>query len=111
MATEKLFYENQYIKEFEAEVLETRESEKGFEILLDKTAFFPGGGGQASDRGTINGISVIDMIEEGDNIYHVLEKNIEVGTKVKGQLDWERRLDGMDEMVFIMVEHFYGMEQ
>lgn len=97
MATEKLFYENQYIKEFEAEVLETRESEKGFEILLDKTAFFPGGGGQASDRGTINGISVIDMIEEGDNIYHVLEKNIEVGTKVKGQLDWERRLDGMQQ--------------
>lgn len=97
MGTEKLFYEDQYIKKFEAEVLEVRENEGKFEILLDKTAFFPGGGGQGADRGTINGIDVVDMIEEGDKIYHVLEKNIDVGTKVDATIDWENRLDGMQQ--------------
>lgn len=97
MATKKLFYEDQYIKEFEGEVLEVKEREGKFLVLLDQTAFFPGGGGQAGDRGTLNGIDVADVIEEGDNIYHVLDKKIETGAKAKGVIDWERRLDGMQQ--------------
>lgn len=96
MSTEKLFYEDQYIKEFEAEVLEVKENEGKVLVLLDKTAFFPGGGGQAADKGTIDGIKVIDMIEEGENIYHVLEKK-PLKTAVKCEIDWERRLDGMQQ--------------
>ena len=56
MATEKLFYENQYIKEFQAKVVEVKEEEGKFKVLLDKTAFFPGGGGQLGDRGSLNGV-------------------------------------------------------
>ena len=97
MSTEKLFYEDQYIKEFEADVLDVKEEEGKFLVLLDKTAFFPGGGGQAGDRGTINGIDVLDVIEEGDNIYHAVNTKIEAGTKVKCIIDWERRLDGMQQ--------------
>lgn len=97
MATEKLFYEDQYIKEFEAKVVEVKESDGKFKVLLDKTAFFPGGGGQAGDRGTLNGEEVVDVIEDGENIYHVVNNKIEEGTAVTGVIDWERRLDGMQQ--------------
>lgn len=97
MATEKLFYENQYIKQFEAQVLDVIEDEGKFKVLLDRTAFFPGGGGQSSDRGTLNGQEIIDVIEDGNNIYHIVGEAIEISAKVTGIIDWERRLDGMQQ--------------
>ncbi|MDD6794739.1 MAG: hypothetical protein PUE01_04915 [Clostridiaceae bacterium] len=48
--TEKLYYKDQYIKEFEADIVEVKEAEGKFYVLLDKTAFFPGGGGQDADK-------------------------------------------------------------
>lgn len=96
MFTEKLFYKDQYIKEFEAKVLEVKENEGGFLILLDKTAFFPGGGGQAKDKGTIDGIEVLDIIEDGEKIYHKLAKKPSK-VEVQGKINWESRLDGMQQ--------------
>lgn len=95
--TEKLFYKDQYIKEFEGKVLEVTERDGKFHVFLDKTAFFPGGGGQASDLGNLDGKEVIDVIEEGDKIAHILNEKIEEGKVVKGIIDWNRRHDGMQQ--------------
>ena len=95
--TEKLFYKDQYIKEFEGKVLEVTERQGKFHVFLDKTAFFPGGGGQSSDLGTLDGKEVIDVVEEGDKIAHILNEKIEEGKVVKGIIDWKRRQDGMQQ--------------
>ena len=63
--TRKLYYEDVYQKEFTAEVLECRETDRGYEVVLDQTAFYPEGGGQPCDLGTLNGISVVDVQEKG----------------------------------------------
>lgn len=95
-STEKIYYENQYIKEFEAEIIEIRETEGKVYVVLDKTAFFPGGGGQRCDEGYIDGIKVIRVIEE-DVILHEVEKDIQKLGKVKCRIDWDVRLDGMQQ--------------
>ena len=58
--TEKLYYEDSFIKEFSATVLACREEQNGYAIVLDCTAFFPEGGGQIGDAGTLNDIHVFD---------------------------------------------------
>lgn len=93
----KLYYEDQYIREFQGEILEVKEVDGKYHVALDQTAFFPGGGGQPGDRGTIGGINVLDVYEEGGNVYHVLEKEPKKLKNVKCSLDWERRLDGMQQ--------------
>jgi len=95
--TKKLFYKDQYIKEFTANVVEVKEQEGNILVLLDKTAFFPGGGGQSSDTGLIDGVKVIDMIEEGENIYHVVETKPKNSENIVCKIDWENRLDGMQQ--------------
>lgn len=92
---EKLFYVDSYIKNFTAEIEEVKESDNKYHVLLDKTAFFPGGGGQYCDLGTIDNMSVVDVYEEGDKIYHVLDKKPNRIHKVKCEIDWERREYGM----------------
>ena len=92
---EKLFYVDSYIKNFIAEIEEVNEIDSKYHILLDKTAFFPGGGGQYCDLGTIDNIRVLDVYEEKDKIYHVLEKKPNKIHKVKCEIDWDRREYGM----------------
>ncbi|MGL5577244.1 MAG: alanyl-tRNA editing protein [Sarcina sp.] len=94
---EKLYYENQYIKEFIAEIEETKEENGRFHIVLNKTAFFPGGGGQASDRGKIDNQNIIDVYEKNGIIYHVIEKKPTRIHRVKCEIDWNRRFDGMQQ--------------
>lgn len=93
----KLYYEDQYIKEFKCEILECKEIDGKFHVILDQTAFFPGGGGQHGDLGLINGIKVIDVYEENGNIYHVIEKEPKKLKNLQCELDWERRFDGMQQ--------------
>lgn len=61
MKTRRLFYEDVYIREFEAIVLSCEESQEGYYIILNETAFYPEGGGQPADKGTIEGLSLIHI--------------------------------------------------
>lgn len=94
---EKLYYIDQYIKEFTAEIEEIIEKDSKFHVLLDKTAFFPGGGGQPCDLGVIGDHEVLDVYEEEGNVYHVLSKKPIKIHKVKCRIDWKRRFDYMQQ--------------
>ncbi|MEM1546231.1 MAG: alanyl-tRNA editing protein [Candidatus Methanomethylicia archaeon] len=88
--TEKLYWLNPYEREFDARVL----SISGRNVVLDRTCFYPRGGGQPGDTGEINGIRVVDTVkDEEENIIHILdgEPNFKVGDIVHGRIDWERR--------------------
>lgn len=88
--TEKLYWLNPYEKEFNARVI----SISGRNVILDKTCFYPKGGGQPGDTGEINGVRVVDTVkDENENIIHILEKepSFKVGDIVHGKIDWERR--------------------
>ena len=94
--TRKLYYENQYLREFTANIIEEKEENNKYYIVLDKTAFFPGGGGQSSDLGTIDNIEVINIYEDGEKIIHVL--NDKPSKKIVNCIiDWTRRVDGMQQ--------------
>ena len=85
---EKLYYADPYLKDFEATVV----SVKGDRIILDRTAFYPGGGGQACDLGTIDDAKVTEVFKDDDEILHVVPgTSMKVGQKVKCVIDWERR--------------------
>ena len=95
--TRKLYYEDCHLAEFSATVTDCRKCEKGYEITLDATAFYPEGGGQACDLGTLNGIPVLDVRERDEEILHLCEQPLEVGAQVKGVIDYERRFDLMQQ--------------
>lgn len=89
--------ENSYIRELEAEVTEKKFRDNKYYIKLNRTIFYPHlAGGQPRDLGTINDVEVIDVYEEGEEIVHVLKDNIS-GTKVKLSIDWENRMDLMQQ--------------
>ena len=87
--TEKLFYRDSHLKEFTAQVLSCEQEKEQFKVVLDRTAFFPEGGGQYGDIGWLNGIEVTDTQENGDVVYHYMKAPLEVGCEVKGKLNWE----------------------
>jgi alanyl-tRNA synthetase len=93
--TERLYYTDCYLREFEATVV-AAEAAGVVRVYLDRTAFYPDSGGQPSDRGSISGIPVLDVLDQGDAIAHVLERQPE-GTQVSGQIDWARRFDHMQQ--------------
>ena len=97
MKTNKLFYIDTGMREFCATVVDCFESKKGFEVELDATAFYPEGGGQAADKGTLNGISVLHVREEGERVLHLLEKPLTVGEQVAGVVDYDHRFDLMQQ--------------
>lgn len=93
--TEKLFEQNSYCKEFTATVLQCEKQGEYYEIVLDKTAFFPEGGGQAADQGKLNHIDVLDVQIQNETIIHKTAEPIEAGTAVTGVLDWDLRFSRM----------------
>ncbi|SKA81519.1 alanyl-tRNA synthetase [Clostridium sp. USBA 49] len=94
--TEKLYYIYPYIKEWEADVLDISEKEGKFLIELNKTAFYPEGGGQPSDKGYIDDVEVLHVFEEDEHIFHVTNKKPK-NSKVICKLDFERRYDLMQQ--------------
>lgn len=95
MHTIKLYENDSYIKEFSASVVSCTETDGGFLVVLDKTAFFPEGGGQDADKGVIDGTEVLDVQIKDDIIYHKLEKSLEIGSTVDCKIDWDTRFSRM----------------
>ncbi|MBR5269044.1 MAG: alanyl-tRNA editing protein [Anaerotignum sp.] len=93
--TEKLYYLDAYATKFTAKVLECTEDKKNFKVVLDRTLFYPEGGGQPADMGTLGGVKVLDVHEKDDIVAHTTDKPLEVGAEVEGIIDWERRFDLM----------------
>ncbi len=109
--TQKLYDIDSHIKEFTATVLSCEDNK----AVLDKTAFFPEGGGQTADTGFIDGIKVLDVQIEDGEIYHYLEKPLQTGKEVKCQLDWEKRFRKMqnhsgEHIISGIVHSLYGYE-
>ncbi|MDT4897438.1 MAG: alanyl-tRNA synthetase [Acidobacteriota bacterium] len=99
-ATERLYYRDSHLTDFEARVTRVTERVSGWvAVTLDRTAFYPTGGGQPSDTGTLNGTRVVECLEtEEEGVLHVLQgRGLEVGANVKGQIDWPRRLDHLQQ--------------
>lgn len=95
--TEKLYDADSHLKEFEARVLSCTPCEGGFAAVLDRTAFFPEGGGQPCDLGTLAGAQVLDVQLCGEEIVHTAASPLAVGETVRGELDWARRFDFMQQ--------------
>lgn len=100
--TQKLYYENLYSKEFDAQIISINENSNGnIEIILDKTLFYPSGGGQPCDLGFIDNLEVIDVHEDNENIIHVLKNShdniFSQNQIVHGVINWDRRFEFMQQ--------------
>lgn len=95
--TEKLFYEDSHMITFSAIVEHCEKMEDYYEAVLDRTAFFPEGGGQYADTGEIDGIEVFDVREERGTIYHRMRGPLKAGQAVEGRIDWEERFSKMQQ--------------
>ena len=96
MKTNRGYATNAYQTDFEARVIDTKTINDRQGVILDRTFFYPTGGGQPHDTGTLQGIGVIDVIEEDEAVIHVMEGKITTG-KVTGKVDWKRRFDHMQQ--------------
>ncbi len=112
--TEKIYYEDAYRKTFSARVLEVRDCGEGTsQLVLDRTAFYPEGGGQPCDLGRLGGLEILDVQEEGNLIVHLVRGSLAEGEQVTGEIDWPRRFDLMQQhsgehIVSGMVHRLYG---
>jgi len=102
MHTERLYYTDPYLREFTARVIADRLVNGRPAVALDRTAFYPTGGGQPNDTGTLNGVPVLDVVAEDGLIWHVLASDARpaepgVGGEVAGAIDWLRRFDHMQQ--------------
>lgn len=97
METQKLYYEDSHLSCFSAVVQSCRQTQKGFEVILDATAFYPEGGGQAADTGTLGQTRVLDTREQGETIVHLCDAPLEAGARVEGRIDYEARFIRMQQ--------------
>lgn len=95
--TDKLYYQDSHLQEFDAKVLACAQTDAGWEITLDATAFYPLGGGQAADTGTLGGVHVLDTREKGAEIIHLCDGPLTVGQTVHGKIDYENRFLRMQQ--------------
>ena len=122
--TEKIFYEDAYCREFDADVLSCTEHKGRYEIILDRTAFYPEGGGQSGDTGTLcfltdegaHGLAEIsDTHETPEGIVHYSKVPVKEGTRVHGAIHWDRRFDLMqnhtgEHIVSGLIHEAFGYE-
>ena len=97
--TERLYYGDSHLVDFEARVVDLTERVSGWTaIVLDRTAFYPTGGGQPSDTGTLDGSRVVECVDDGENVLHVVQGTTPArGAIVRGRIDWSRRLDHIQQ--------------
>ncbi len=96
---ERLYYQDSYLKEFRAKILKKIKIDNQPAVVLDETAFYPTSGGQPYDKGVIRDVPVVEVVEEGDEIIHILkeELNEKINSRVVGKIDWNRRFDHMQQ--------------
>ena len=113
--TEKLYYQDAYIKEFSAKVISCEKCEGGYDTVLDKTAFFPEEGGQYADSGKIAGINVLDVKERDGVVHHYLKSAVDVGTDVFCTIDFDERYEKMqchtgEHILSGIIHKLYGFD-
>ena len=111
----ELFYQDAYCTDFDSEVISCAKGKHGYEIVLNDTAFYPEGGGQPGDLGTLNEAAVKDTHRKNGVILHITDIPLEPGTAVHGTIDWNRRFDLMQqhsgEHIFSGIVHqLFGYE-
>ena len=115
ITTEKLYELDSHMREFSARVLDCREDKGGFAVLLDQSAFFPEGGGQGGDRGSLGEARVLDTVTRAGETLHLTDSPLPVGETVTGRLDWDLRYRRMQDhsgehIVSGLVHRKYGYE-
>lgn len=110
--TDRLYYNDCYLHEFEARVVDV--SEDGLRVYLDRTAFYPSSGGQPFDVGTLGGVTVLEVVDEENRVAHVLDAPLK-GSEVTGQVDWDRRHDHMQQhtgqhLLSAVFEELFGIK-
>lgn len=113
--TEKLFYEDSHMVTFSATVISCEQSGETYEVVLDRTAFFPEGGGQYADTGYLDDAEVIDVQEKNGEIYHQTKQPLEAGKIVQGTINWDERFSKMQQhsgehIVSGLVHSAYGYD-
>lgn len=112
MSTQRLYYTDSYLIEFEARVVDV--ADDGRRVYLDRTAFYPTSGGQPHDLGSVDGVRITDVIDEGERIAHLLERPLASdGGAVHGAVAWERRFDHMQQhtgqhLLSAVLEELFG---
>jgi alanyl-tRNA synthetase len=97
MKTERLYYQDSYLREFDANVVEQTTHDGKAAVVLDRTAFFPTSGGQPFDVGSLSGAKVLDVVDADDGrILHVVDRPPD-SRRVTGTIDWARRFDHMQQ--------------
>ncbi|MZQ87084.1 hydrolase [Paenibacillus sp. 5J-6] len=94
--SKKLYYDSAYIREWETTISRVVEREDGYYVILEETAFYPHGGGQPCDEGRINGVPVLDVISEDENVLHKVASPLGEGV-LTCEVDWQRRFDHMQQ--------------
>lgn len=96
--TNRLYYDNAYLTRFSARVLQCRIDERGWAVRLDQSAFYPTSGGQPYDTGALGNGRVQDVwVDTAGEVWHLVDKALEEGALVQGQIDWPRRFDHMQQ--------------
>ena len=113
--TEKLYYTDAYIKDFSADVISCDKNDGKWTVVLDRTAFFPEEGGQTADRGTIDGVAVLDVYEDSGIVYHVTAEPVSVGKIVCCSLDFDERFMKMqchtaEHILCGIIHSLYGLD-
>ena len=115
MKTVRLYYQDAYIRNFSASVLSCEAENDRYAVVLDRTAFFPEGGGQAADTGTLDDAAVLDVRERGDVIIHYTDRPLSVGVTASCAVDWPLRFRRMQEhtgehIISGLVHTYFGFE-
>ena len=95
--TNRLYYDNAYLTTFTAQVLDCRPNGEAFDVLLDQSAFYPTSGGQPFDTGTLGNARVTDVNVADGLVWHTVTQPLAVGETVRGEIDWPRRFDHMQQ--------------
>jgi len=97
--TKRLYYQDSYLKEFRAKILKKIKIDNQPAVVLDETAFYPTSGGQPYDKGVIQDVAVVEVVEDGDEVIHILKEELKekINSEVVGKIDWKRRFDHMQQ--------------